>query len=93
MKGVLVTTVHKGVFFGYTDKEWEGQKLFDLKNARMVLYWPAETHGVLGLAANGPNDGCRISPRAPLLTLSDITSVALCAEEAVKRFEDAPWSK
>jgi hypothetical protein len=36
-----------------------------LKNARMVIYWSEACGGLLGLAANGPQDGTRITAKVP----------------------------
>ena len=36
-------------------------KPFSLEGARMVLYWPEACGGIFGLAANGPQDGTRLT--------------------------------
>lgn len=86
---VLVTTAHRGVFFGYTH-ETEGA-IIKLRSARNCLYWPTEQKGFLGLAAVGPVKGTRIGPAADI-ELRDITSVAACTPEAVIAWEKAPWN-
>lgn len=88
-RAVLVTTAHRGVFFGYTD-DTSGD-IINLRAARNCLYWPTEQKGFLGLAASGPVKGSRIGPAADL-DLRDITSVAACTPEAVAAWEAAPWS-
>jgi hypothetical protein len=88
-RAVLVTTAHRGVFFGYTD-DTSGD-IINLRAARNCLYWPTEQKGFLGLAASGPVKGSRIGPAADL-DLRDITSVAACTPEAVAAWELAPWS-
>ena len=89
-RAVLVTTVHRGVFFGFaTDTSGATIKL---RAARNCIYWPAEQRGFLGLAANGPVSGSRVGPAADL-ELRDITSVAECTPEAAQAWEMAPWSK
>ena len=88
-RAVLVTTVHRGVFFGYLLGEPSKERVV-LRNARNVVRWSG-TRGFLGLAASGPTDQCRIGPRVPELTLWDITSVTTCTPEAVQRMEAAPW--
>ena len=88
-RAVLVTTSHRGVFFGYT-KETDGA-VISLRAARNCVYWPASQKGFLGLAAFGPAAGSRIGPAADL-EVRDITSVAACTEEAVKAWEAAPWT-
>lgn len=89
-KAVLVTTAHKGVFFGYT-KDTRGA-IISLRSARNCIYWPVEQKGFLGLASQGPVAGSRVGPAADL-ELRDITSVALCTPAAVEAWEKAPWSK
>jgi len=86
---VLVTTAHRGVFFGYT-QDTSGD-IIKLRAARNCLYWPTDQKGFLGLAATGPVRGTRIGPAADL-ELRDITSVAACTPEAVIAWEKAPWS-
>lgn len=85
---VLVTTVHRGVFFGYATKT-DGA-IIKLRAARNCLYWPAENKGFLGLAAMGPLSGARVGPPADI-ELRDITCVAHCSKDAVKAWEAAPW--
>jgi len=92
-RGVLVTTEHRGVFFGYLEGEVAKEKVA-LRHMRNVVYWSSDCRGVVGLAANGPTKDCRVGPPAGTMsTLFDITLVAECTEEAIKRFEAAPWGK
>ena len=86
---VLVTTAHRGVFFGYTEDT--SGAIIKLRSARNCLYWPANQKGFLGLAATGPVSGSRIGPAADV-ELRDITSVADCTPAAVIAWEKAPWS-
>lgn len=85
---VLVTTAHRGVFFGYaTDTDGE---TIALKRARLCVYWSADLRGFMGLAAQGPSPSCRIGPAADI-TLRNITAVVAITPEAVARWESAPW--
>lgn len=87
-RAVLVTTKHRGVFFGYaTDTDG---KTIRLRAARLCVYWSPDMKGFMGLAALGPSSTCRIGPPADI-TLRDISSVSEVTAEAVKRWEDAPW--
>ena len=87
-RAVLVTTAHRGVFFGYaTDTEGETIKL---RAARLCVYWSADVKGFMGLAANGPSAGCRIGPPADI-TLRNITSVCEVSPAGIDRWESAPW--
>ena len=85
---VVVTTAHKGVFFGYATKT-DGSTI-KLRSARNCLYWPTGNKGFLGLAAEGPATGAKVGPAADI-ELRDITCVAEATPEAVKRWELAPW--
>jgi len=87
-RAVLVTTQHRGVFFGYAT-ETQGETI-SLRAARCCIYWPTGNKGFLGLAAQGPMSGARIGPAADI-ELRDITCVAECTPEAVKAWEAAPW--
>lgn len=85
---VIVTTQHRGVFFGYaTDVDGA---IINLRAARNCLYWPAENKGFMGLASMGPVKGARVGPAADI-ALRDITSVMQCSDDAVKAWENAPW--
>ena len=87
---VLVTTEHRGVFFGYLDGKPAKAQL-TLTQCRNCVYWEVGVHGFLGLAANGPTDKCKVGPAAAELTLYDITGVAVVSPAAVKLWEAAPW--
>lgn len=86
---VLVTTAHRGVFFGYAE-ETDGETI-QLERARNVVYWSSDVRGFMGLASAGPTSSCKIGPAADI-ELRDITSVVEVTPEAVERFEAAPWS-
>lgn len=89
MKAVLVTTANRGVFFGYTD-DYSGSTII-LTNARNCLYWSKDVKGFLGLASHGPTNTCRIGRQVMELQLRNITSVAAVSEEAIMKWEAAPW--
>jgi len=88
---VLVTTDHnnRGVFAGVFESQ-TGTTVY-LTAARMVIYWDQSTHGVVGLAKNGPGPACRISPAAPEIELAKVTCVMACTDEAVVEFLKEPW--
>ena len=90
-KGLIVTTLHKGVFFGYATKPKAMPKEITLKHARMCIYWSNNVHGVLGLAATGPLTGCKTSPAVPEIKLSDVTSIMECSKDAVTAWELKIW--
>jgi hypothetical protein len=87
-RAVLVTTTHRGVFFGYATKT-DGATI-KLRAARNCIYWPRENKGFIGLANMGPVSGSRVGPAADI-ELRDITCVAECTKEAAKAWEAAPW--
>jgi hypothetical protein len=89
-KALLVTTIHKGVFFGYGAKTAE--KTIELTQARLCVHWSADVKGITGLAANGPSQGCRIGPAAPSIIIQDVTSVMTVSDKAVEKWEAGPWS-
>ncbi len=90
-QAVLVTTQHRGVFFGHLIGDASKEKVV-LANCRNVLYWDVATKGFLGLAATGPTKGCRVGPAANgSSTLFDVTGVFTCTSEAVKAFEESVW--
>jgi hypothetical protein len=89
---VLVTTAHRGVFFGYLHGEPAKEKVI-LDRVRNVTYWDATMRSFLGLAAQGPSEKCRVSGAASeASTLFDITGVFVCTPEAVEKFEQGPWA-
>lgn len=88
-QAVIVTTEHRGVFFGYAT-EIDGETI-ELKRARLCLYWSADVRGFMGLASGGPTNGCRIGPPADIV-LRKITAVLSVTPEAVKAWESAPWN-
>lgn len=93
-KPIVVTTEHRGVFFGYVSQDADlTAKTMRLEQCRMCVYWPSEQHGVLGLAAgSGPMSGSKITPAIPALTIHDITAVAECTQEAAEGWEQEPWN-
>jgi hypothetical protein len=85
---VIVTTEHRGVFFGYaTDIDGE---TIELKRSRLCVYWSADVRGFMGLASGGPTASCKIGPAADVV-LRKITAVLAVTPEAVKAWESAPW--
>lgn len=88
-KAVLVTTAHKGVFFGYaTDMTKETIKL---RGARLCVYWSSDLRGFMGLAVTGPNGNCKIGPAADIEALYGVTSITLVSPEAESKWINAKW--
>jgi len=87
---VVVTTAHRGVFFGYAEAT-DGEQI-KLTGSRLCLYWSADVKGFMGLAANGPTKGCTIGPPADI-TLRNITAVLEVTPEAEQAWKAAKWSR
>ena len=85
---VLVTTAHRGVFFGYAENT-DGDTI-KLTRGRNCIYWPPNNRGFLGLASVGPQKGARVGSAADI-ELRNITSVSECTEAAVAAWESEPW--
>ena len=73
---VLVTTSHRGVFFGYTIDT--AGAIIKLRAARNCIYWSSDVKGFIGLASDGPTKSCKVGPSADI-ELRDITCVARCS--------------
>ena len=85
---VVIVTQGNAIFCGWTlDADSEVVKL---RAARQAVYYSADTHGLLGLAANGPGADSRIGPPA-YITVRNVTHVIECSPEAAKKWEAAGW--
>lgn len=88
-QAVLVTTSHRGVFFGYAVDT--NSKTIRITNARNCVYWPTSVGGFVGLASGGPNKDTKIGPVAEEMTLHDVTAVLKCSDVAEKAWLTANW--
>jgi hypothetical protein len=82
---VIVCTIHKGVFWGYTS-DTSGD-VIHLRGARMAIYW-GTTRGVMQLAETGPTSASKISARADI-EVRGVTAVFEVTEAAAKAWEAA----
>lgn len=87
----FVVTTERGAFFGYGDGRVAEDGSITLQLCRMCVYWPTATHGVVGLAANGPQEGARVSPAAPAVHIRNVTAVMDCTAAAAAAWEKEPW--
>jgi uncharacterized protein DUF6948 len=87
-RAVIVTTEHRGVFFGYA-VDTDGEQI-KLRAARLCVYWSPDMRGFMGLASVGPSKDCKIGPPADI-TLRAITSVVEVNSDAIAKWEAAPW--
>lgn len=83
MRPVLVTTVHRGVFFGFLESR-DGNFVV-LVNARCAIRWET-TGGFLELADIGPNSRSKIGSPALRIELFDVTSISDVTPEAVEKW-------
>lgn len=90
MKAV-VTTVHRGVFFG-TIKSQDNETVV-LENARSCLQWPKEVKGVFGLATVGPLVGSKVTDAVSEMTLHNVSCVMQCSDAASAQWESGPWQE
>lgn len=89
MKAILVTTQHRGVYYGEVAEDQDmTARTMALKNARCAIYWNTKT-GVAELAEKGPNAGSKIGATADIEALHDITAVWLVSSSAKKAWKAA----
>lgn len=86
-RAVVVTTEHRGVFFGYATNT--SGKTIKLRGARNAYYWKC-TGGILELGESGPKEGSRIGARADI-ELRNITAVIECTPAAITAWKKARW--
>lgn len=90
-QAVVVTTEHRGVFFGFLAGDRSGKTL-SITDAQMCVYWSEDVQGVLGLASHGPDSRCKVSRPVTRITLQGVTAVMDAAPGAVTAWQDRPWS-
>lgn len=93
-RAVVVSTKHKGIFFGYLNGEDKIDPIpntLTLKDARMCIYFDSGVKGFMGLSSVGPNPKSCVSPKAPKIMINDITSICFCSDEATKEWEKDHW--
>ena len=77
-QSVLVTTQHRGVFFGKLVEERDGGKTIELENARCAIRFGTTT-GFLELSQTGPTSRSKIGAVAPRIRLHEVTSISVRA--------------
>ena len=85
-KAVLVTTIYRGVFFGFLESR-DGNSVI-LTDARCAIRWNT-TGGFLELAQVGPNSNSKIGSPAPRIELFDVTSISDVTDEAAEKWQSA----
>ncbi len=78
---VLVTTAHRGVFFGYAS-DTSGETI-KLRACRNCVRWSRAMKGFIGLASVGPDSDCRIGKAK--LTETDIPTIRQLLADGVSQ--------
>lgn len=84
-RAVIVTTEHRGVFFGLMEDPSPNATEATLEDVAMVIYF-GTTEGLGQLAATGPTDKTKLSARVPKWHLRKITSVLETSDVAASSF-------
>lgn len=89
----LITTdnTKRGVFMGLIDPKDADKETIEAEEVRMAVFWSSSVRGVVGLAANGPDKECRITPAAPKATIKGVTAVMEMTDKALKAWRQEPW--
>ena len=87
---VVLTTKHRGVFYGRIIKR-VGTREIHLADARVCVWWSKETRGFIGLAAHGPKAGSKVSEPCPKMEVLDVTGVLHASDEAREAWEAGSW--
>jgi hypothetical protein len=96
MKGkvpVLITTdsTKRGVFMGFIDPKDAEKETLEAFEVRMAVKWSQDVKGVLGLAANGPSETCRITAAAKKATIKGVTAIVEITDKALEAWRKEPW--
>ncbi len=86
---VVILTEFKEIFCGWAT-DTRGDRVF-LRQARQACYFSADTHGLLGLAINGPAAGSKIGPPADI-ECRRVVNIIECGPSAVAAWEGATWA-
>ena len=86
---VVVLTEFKEIFCGWAT-DITGDRI-QLRNARQACYYSEQTHGLLGLAVNGPAKGSRIGPAANI-EIRRVVNVIECQSAAAEVWGSAKWA-
>ncbi len=86
MKAVIITTEHRGVFFGFVEDDADlTQKTLGLKDAKMAIKWRT-TKGIAELAEIGPNENSLIGAKANVPVIHNVTAVFLVSKKAEEKW-------
>lgn len=62
-----------------------------LRDARMIIYYSMDAHGLLGVAARGPGESARVSPRVDRATVHGVEVVLDATSDARAAIQAEPW--
>jgi len=85
-KSVIVTTDCKGVYHGTLVDHDHMHATCYLAKANMIATWGTSA-GVDELADTGPTDRSDVCAMVQLIWINRLTSVVLCSEDAIKKWE------
>lgn len=86
MKHILVTTKHRGVFYGQVPDDADlGASPLRLENARCAIRF-GTTRGVAELADTGPTERSKIGAPATIEALHDVTAVWAVTDKAAEKW-------
>lgn len=88
-KRYVVLTEFKEIFCGWSS-DVSGDRI-KLRDARQAVYYSSDTHGLLGLATDGPGRGSKIGPAANI-EVRRVVNVIECSQAATEAWEKAKWS-
>lgn len=86
----IVLTEFKEIFGGWSESD-PAADIIVLNNVRQVIYFSADTKGLLGLAANGPGKDSRISNECPQVIIRKPINVLLANQAAIDKFSTVIW--
>lgn len=69
----------------------DGAGRYVLRDARMIVYWSSDAHGLLGVAAGGPGTDARVSPRVDRVCVRGVEIDADLSAIALRAIEAEPW--
>jgi len=86
---VVVLTEFKEIFCGWTN-DTDGERV-SLRQARQACYYSEGTHGLLGLAVEGPAEGSKIGPAADMEVRKPVNIIE-CTPQAAEAWSTAKWA-
>jgi hypothetical protein len=62
-----------------------------LRNARMIVYYSEDAHGLYGICARGPGEHARVSPPVDEADVSGYEQILTASADARRAIEAEPW--